>query len=82
MRMTRGSEESKMPEPVWKSLGTERHQRTKATCEELIDAILQSEKELAQLSCAVTTDGVTCTVEEPEEVLVTEYKCLPDTRTP
>src|SRR5262245_2634723 len=78
----RGAAESGVPEPAWRSLGTERHQRSKATCEELIDAILQPEKELVQPSCATTTDGVTCTVEAPAEVLVTEYKCLPDHQTP
>jgi hypothetical protein len=81
-RTTRDAVESGVPEPVWQSLGMERHQRTKATCKELIDTILQPDRELAQPNCAATTDGVICTVEEPTAVVVTEYKCLPDTKTP
>ena len=79
-----GSEERGVPAPEWKALETERPQTTKAACEARIEALVQAEKEPAQPSCAVTTDGVTCTVEAPAEaaVTVTEYKCLPDTMTP
>jgi hypothetical protein len=71
-------------EPEWQRLGTEQPLMTKAACEARLDALLQAERELPQPSCAVTTDGVTCTVEAPAEgaVTVTEYKCLPDTMTP
>jgi hypothetical protein len=83
-RTVQGSGESGVPAPEWQARDTDQPEPTKAACEARLEAMVQAEKELAQPNCAVTTDGVTCTVETPAEaaVSVTEYKCLPDTRTP